>query len=73
MVLCKQCVRDELQGFPILEIPEWMFDRHACGQMEPTEFPHVNCAGGYIPTNCVSHGSTVFAYKSVLGVHDISA
>jgi hypothetical protein len=39
-----QCVRDELQGFPILEIPEWMFDCHACRQMELTEFPHVDCA-----------------------------
>jgi hypothetical protein len=37
-------VRDEPQGFPILEIPEWMLDCHACGQMEPTEFPHVDCA-----------------------------
>jgi len=38
-----QCVRDELQGFPTLEIPEWMFDSRACGQMKPTDFPHVDC------------------------------
>ncbi len=36
-----QCVRDELKGFPTLEIPEWMFDLRACGRMKPAELPHV--------------------------------
>jgi hypothetical protein len=39
-----QCVRDERQRFPALEIPEWMFDCHVCGQMKSTEFPLVHCA-----------------------------
>jgi hypothetical protein len=39
-----QCVRDELKGFPTLEIPEWMFDSHLCGQMKPAELPQVGCA-----------------------------
>ncbi len=39
-----QCVRDELKGFPTLEIPEWMFDSRACGRMKPAELPHVDCA-----------------------------
>jgi hypothetical protein len=39
-----QCVRDELKGFPTLEIPEWMFDSRACGRMQPAELPHVDCA-----------------------------
>ena len=38
-----QCVRDELKGFPSLEIPEWMFDSHLCGQMKPAELPRVDC------------------------------
>jgi hypothetical protein len=28
-------VRDELKGFPTLEIPEWMFDSNLCGRMKP--------------------------------------
>src|SRR2546423_1950955 len=39
-----QCVRDELKGFPTMEIPEWVFDSRVCGRMKPAEFPHVNCA-----------------------------
>jgi hypothetical protein len=39
-----QCVRNELQRFPALEIPEWMFDCRACGEMKPTKFPFVDCA-----------------------------
>jgi len=39
-----QCVRDELKGFPILEIPEWMFDSNLCGRMKPAEMPRVDCA-----------------------------
>ena len=39
-----QCMRDELKGFPTLEIPEWMFDSHLCGQMKPVELPRVDCA-----------------------------
>ena len=27
-----QCVRDELKGFPTLEIPEWMFDSRVCSR-----------------------------------------
>jgi len=33
------CVRDELQKLPALEIPEWMFDRHVCGQRKLPELP----------------------------------
>jgi hypothetical protein len=36
-LLFLQCVRDELKGFPTLEIPEWMFDSHLCGQMKAAE------------------------------------
>lgn len=39
-----RCVRDELKGFPILEIPEWMFDSGLCGRMKPAEMPRVDCA-----------------------------
>jgi len=39
-----RCVRDELKGFPILEIPEWMFDSNLCGRMKPAETPRVDCA-----------------------------
>ena len=39
-----QCVRDELKGFPTLEIPEWMFDSRVCSRMYSTAFPHVDCA-----------------------------
>ena len=31
-----QCVRDELKGFPTLEIPEWMFDSCVCSRMYST-------------------------------------
>ncbi len=37
-------MRDELKGFPTLEIPEWMFDSRVCGRMKPAELPHVECA-----------------------------
>jgi hypothetical protein len=37
-------VRDELKGFPTLEIPEWMFNSRVCGRMKPAEFPYVDCA-----------------------------
>jgi hypothetical protein len=43
-VVVLQCVCDELKGFPTLEIPEWMFDSHLCGQMKPAELPRVDCA-----------------------------
>lgn len=46
-------MRDELQRFPALEIPEWMFDLRACGRMKPAELPHVDCAA-------------LFALKSLL-------
>jgi hypothetical protein len=43
-IVVLRCVRDELKGFPTLEIPEWMFDSHRCGQMKPAELPQVDCA-----------------------------
>lgn len=39
-----RCVRDDLKGFPILEIPEWMFDFNLCGRMKPAQRPRVDCA-----------------------------
>ncbi len=39
-----RCVRDERKGFPILEIPEWMFDSNLCGRMKPAETLRVDCA-----------------------------
>ena len=39
-----RCVRDELKGFPILEIPEWMLDANVCSRMKPAERPRVDCA-----------------------------
>jgi len=39
-----QCVRDELKGFPTLEIPEWMFDSRVCSRTYSAMFPHVDCA-----------------------------
>jgi hypothetical protein len=38
-----QCVLDELNGFPSLEIPEWMFDSRVCSRMYSALFPHVDC------------------------------
>ena len=43
-IVVLQCVRDELKGFPTLEIPVWMFDSDLCGEMKPTELPRVDCA-----------------------------
>ena len=43
-IVVLQCVRDELKGFPTLEIPEWMFDSNLCGRMKPAEMPRVDCA-----------------------------
>ena len=43
-IVVLQCVRDELKGFPTLEIPEWMFDSNLCGRMKPAEIPRVDCA-----------------------------
>jgi hypothetical protein len=43
-IIVLQCVRDELKGFPTLEIPEWTFDSHLGDQMKPTESPGVDCA-----------------------------
>ena len=37
-----RCVRDELKGFPILEVPEWLFDSRVCGRMKPADFPYVD-------------------------------
>jgi len=39
-----RCVRDELNGSPALEIPEWMFDPVICGQMRQESLAYVNSA-----------------------------
>lgn len=44
-IIVLKCVRDQREGFPPLEIPEWMFDSHRCNQMKSTESPWVACAG----------------------------
>src|ERR1019366_4661324 len=41
--LCGACAMNSW-GFPILEIPEWMFDSNLCGRMKPAETPRVDCA-----------------------------
>jgi hypothetical protein len=55
-----RCVRDELKGFPILEIPEWMFDSDLCGRMKAGEMPRVDCAALLAR---ISHVALVLARK----------
>jgi hypothetical protein len=34
---------DDARGFPVLEIPDWMFDAHVCARMELHDRPLVFC------------------------------
>jgi hypothetical protein len=36
------CALDDDRGFPVLELPEWMFDSVVCGQLERAEAARVN-------------------------------
>ena len=38
-----QCRTDDERGFPVLEIPRWMFDAAECATMRTGELPYVNC------------------------------
>ena len=38
-----RCRVDDARGFPVLEIPQWMFDAHVCTRMELHDRPLVCC------------------------------
>jgi hypothetical protein len=38
-----RCRRDDERGFPVLEIPQWMFDSQSCGAMEVRHNALVSC------------------------------
>ena len=38
-----RCRLDDARGFPVLEIPQWMFDVHVCARMELHDRPFVCC------------------------------
>ena len=38
-----RCRLDDARGFPVLEIPDWMFDAHVCARMELHDKPLVCC------------------------------
>ena len=39
-----RCVREEMDGSPALEIPEWMFDSSLCSQMKQDDLAYVSSA-----------------------------
>ena len=41
-IVVLRCVRDELKGFPTLEIPEWMFDSGLCSEMKQESLAYVS-------------------------------
>jgi hypothetical protein len=68
-----KCVRDELKGFPTLEIPEWMFDSHLCGQMKPVELPRVDCAALLALKHLLSAVTETSERRVVQAQHDSSS
>lgn len=38
-----RCRLDEAQGFPVLEIPQWMFDAHICGRVDVRKDSVASC------------------------------
>ena len=38
-----RCRVDDARGFPVLELPQWMFDVHVCARMELHDRPLVCC------------------------------
>ena len=72
-VVVLQCVRDELKGFPTLEIPTWMFDSHLCGQMKPAELPRVDCAALLALKHLLSAATESSGQDVVQAQHDSSS
>ena len=68
-----QCVRDELKGFPTLEIPEWMFDSNLCGRMKPAEMPRVDCAALLALKHLLSAATECSQQGMVQAQHDSSS
>ena len=68
-----RCVRDELKGFPILEIPEWMFDSNLCGRMKPAETPRVDCAALLALKHLLSAATECGQQDMVQAQHDSSS
>ena len=68
-----QCVRDELKGFPTLEIPEWMFDSNLCGRMKPAEMPRVDCAALLALKHLLSAAPECSQQGMVKAQHDSSS
>lgn len=73
-IIVLQYVRDELKGFPTLEIPEWMFDSHLCDQMKPTESPRVGCADLLTPLKQLLEAAQESSKRDVVQAqHDSSS
>ena len=68
-----QCVRDELKGFPTLEIPEWMFNANICGRMKPAETPRVDCAALLALKHLLSASTECSQQGMVQAQHDSSS
>lgn len=68
-----RCVGDELKGFPILEIPEWMFDSNLCGRMKPAETPWVDCAALLALKHLLSAGTECGQQDMVQAQQDSSS
>jgi hypothetical protein len=68
-----RCVRDELKGFPILEIPEWMFNAKICGRMKPAETPRVDCAALLALQHLLSAATECSQPDMVQAQHDSSS
>jgi len=69
----RQCVRDELKGFPTLEIPEWMFDADLCGRMKPAEMPRVDCVALLALKHLLSAATECSQQGMVQAQHDSSS
>jgi hypothetical protein len=68
-----RCVHDELKGFPILEIPEWMFDSNLCGWLKPAELPRVDCAALLALKHLLSAATECNPQDMVQAQHDSSS
>ena len=68
-----QCVRDELKGFPTLEIPEWMFNANLCGRMKPAETPRVDCAALLALKHLLAAATECSQQDMVQAQHDSSS
>jgi len=72
-IVVLQCMRDELKGFPTLEIPEWMFDSNLCDRMKPAEMPRVDCAALLALKHLLSAATECSPQDMVQAQHDSSS